>query len=483
MENYNEQEYEIDLLQLLNAIKDKLIYVIVISLLTALIGWMYAAFLAAPKYEASVNMIVNTRENTTGVMTNDDITSAQKMVNTYAIIIKSNTVLNQVIQKLNLDMSYNELYHMIEVSSIDGTQVMEIAVQGEQKGEIEQIVRTIAEIAPEIVVDAVEAGSCKVVSQVMVSDKPVSPNEKMITVLAAVAGMFVCLAVIILEELLNDYIIDDSDVENKIHIPTLGTIPVLEEMETSKEKFRLFRKKRKKIQGMKKPSQAILTKDAPFSYVEAHKMLRTNLEFLSSLSEMKSIVVTSALPEESKSTTAINLAITLAERGDSVVLVECDLRKPVLNKYMGVKHTGKGLTTYLINSAPLEDCITYVKEYDLSLVNAGSIPPNPSELLHHDRMRQLIGELKQRYDYVIIDTPPITVVTDAIILGNVTDGMLLVIRSKYAQSKTIRLAKQKLDTVGIKLLGAVITQFDVKKSGWHSGYDYGYSDYGYGEKK
>ena len=238
-------------------------------------------------------------------------------------------------------------------------------------------------------------------------------------------------------------------------------------------------------QSTGRKQQAILTDKSPFAYAEAYKTLRTNLEFITAANEVRCIVLTSALPEESKSTTAVNLALTLAEGNRSVILVECDLRKPVMRKYLKLGKGIQGLTAVLSGSAALEDCVIHDQERGISVLCAGTIPPNPSELLSHNRMQTLIEYLKEKYDYVILDAPPVTLVTDAAVLGRMADGALLVIRSKYAQAKAVRLAKQRLDSVGVKILGAILTRFDMKKSGWRSGYDYEGYDYGYGrtEKK
>lgn len=226
--------------------------------------------------------------------------------------------------------------------------------------------------------------------------------------------------------------------------------------------------------------QTLLVKDAPFGFVEAYKTLRTNLEFVSSASNARCIVVTSAVPNESKSTTALNLAITLAGSGRSVIVVECDLRKPVMRKYLKLERGSQGLSSLLCGIVTADECIMKSEQLGISLIHAGTVPPNPAELLGQDRMMDLIQTLKERYDYVILDAPPVTVVTDAAVLGRMADGALLVVRSKFASAKTVRLAKRQLESVNVKVLGAVITRFDVKRSGWRSGYGYGGYDYGYG---
>ena len=228
---------------------------------------------------------------------------------------------------------------------------------------------------------------------------------------------------------------------------------------------------------------SVAAKETPFAYVEAYKSLRTNIGFLSNVSGVRSILITSAIPMESKSTTAINLAITLADSGHSVVLVECDLRKPVLRKYLKRELGQTGLAAYLAGLVTLDDCIVDLTDLGISVIGAGVVPPNPSELLNTTRMQELVELLKHNYDYVILDAPPVTVVTDAAVVGRLTDGALLVVRSKFASARTVRQAKAKLENVGIRILGGVLTRFNMRKSGWRAGYDYNQYEYGYGQKR
>lgn len=242
-------------------------------------------------------------------------------------------------------------------------------------------------------------------------------------------------------------------------------------------------KKMKKASSRGSRFVSVAAKDTPFAYCEAFKSLRTNLGFLTNTAGVRSILLTSAVPEESKSTTAINLAITMAAEGRSVVLVECDLRKPVLRKYLKRELGQAGLAAYLAGGIRLEDCIAVLPEFGISVIGAGVVPANPSELLNSVRMQELIGLLKQNYDYVLLDAPPVTVVTDAAVVGRMADGAVLVVRSRFASARTIRAAKNRLQSVGVRLLGGVLTRFDMKKSGWRGGYDYKHYEYGYGQSR
>jgi len=245
-------------------------------------------------------------------------------------------------------------------------------------------------------------------------------------------------------------------------------------------KLNLFQNK--KNQKSSRKLQIVASATAPFAYVEAYKSLRTNLKFITRTSGASSFIITSAVPEESKSNTAINLAITLAQDDKRVILVECDLRKPVLHKYMKTTRSKKGLTSVITGEEKLESCIFKLGGVNIYALLAGAIPPNPAEMLSSPAMEQIITQLKKQFDYVILDTPPVSVVTDAAIVGNLVDGALLVVRSKYAAVDSIKLAKKKLEEVGIKIFGVVLTRYNIKESNKKTGYSYSYG-YEYSKEK
>lgn len=226
--------------------------------------------------------------------------------------------------------------------------------------------------------------------------------------------------------------------------------------------------------------QLISQKGMPFAYVEAYKSLRTNLNFLTSSTGARAIVVTSTMPEEAKSNVSVNLALTLAEDGKNVALVDCDLRKPVLHKYLKAGHNVKGVSNIVSNQCKLEEALLRLEQFKIIFLPAGTPPPNPSELLGSARMQQMIQQLRATFDYVIFDAPPISMVTDAAVIGNQVDGALFVVRSSYAPAESVEAAVKKLKDTGVKVLGAVLTRYDAKTALKGSNYAYNYYSYGYG---
>ena len=174
-------------------------------------------------------MIVNSRQDSTGSLTNDNITSSKNLISTYAVILKSNIILNEVIEELELPDTYKGLSNRITVQAINSTQVMEVAVEYPDPAVAYEIVDKLVEIAPPVIVDAVEAGSCKVVSQVSVGDEPVSPSLKKNAVLAALIGMIISMGIVVLKVIFRNYILDDEDVAKYLGLPVLAVIPEIEE--------------------------------------------------------------------------------------------------------------------------------------------------------------------------------------------------------------------------------------------------------------
>ena len=229
--------------------------------------------------------------------------------------------------------------------------------------------------------------------------------------------------------------------------------------------------------------QLITDKSMPFGYVEAYKSLRTNLDFMSGSMDVHTLVVTSTVPEESKSNVSTNLAMTLAESGKKVALVDCDLRKPVLHRYLQSGHNVNGVSNVLSNQCTLQEALKELKNYNISFLPAGTPPPNPSEMLSQPQMQAMVDALRAEFDFVIFDAPPVSVVTDAAIIGRYVDGALFVVRSNYAPTEAVRGAIRKLQDAGVKVLGSVLTRYDMKRSLKHSNYAYSYAynySYSYG---
>lgn len=233
---------------------------------------------------------------------------------------------------------------------------------------------------------------------------------------------------------------------------------------------------KKKADKIVREFQSVASPDAPFPFTEAYKSLRTNLSFVSVNEQYKTIAVTSAIPGEGKSNVAINLTISLAESGYRVLLIDADLRKPQIHKYLKIAQgSSVGLTSILSGKTALNESIFYLADHRIKVICAGIIPPNPAELLGSRRMMEMLNLLKERFDYIIIDTPPISVVTDAAVLSRQIDGVIMVVRQKHCSIEAAQLAKKNLESVDANIIGAVLNGYSVKAANREDGYYYSYN--------
>lgn len=241
----------------------------------------------------------------------------------------------------------------------------------------------------------------------------------------------------------------------------------------------------KKQQGIKR-KVLIANKKSPFAYVEAYKSIRTNFNFITQSNDYKTIIVTSATPAEGKSNVVINLALSLSELGKNVLVIDCDMRKPGLSKYLNISLRTPGLSNILSNQSTIEDVVFKISDLGFYVIPAGAIPPNPSELLCSKNMAKMIESLKKDFDYILLDTPPAYVVSDALVLERVVDGAILVIAHRQSGFNTVKTAKEKLQKSNIKIIGAILNKYDSKqsfKSDYRYDYDYYASDYSNGGKR
>ncbi|GAA0182404.1 CpsD/CapB family tyrosine-protein kinase [Clostridium sediminicola] len=223
----------------------------------------------------------------------------------------------------------------------------------------------------------------------------------------------------------------------------------------------------------------IVKRDSKSVAAEAFRTLRTNIQYSSIDKEIRTIMCTSAGPAEGKSSTIGNLALTLAGTDKKVLIIDCDMRKPSIHKKFRLSNA-TGLSDYLTGEVDLVDAIHKV-ESKLDIITSGPVPPNPAEMLSSKKMKDFMEDLKQQYDYILLDTPPVIAVTDAQVLASEVDGVVLVVASKEADKDAVVRAKELLNKVNANILGVVLNKTELR-SGKGYGYSYQYYYY-YGENE
>lgn len=235
MNTTQDQDYEtIDLLELLYMLQRRWLLLVLSTVVAAGIGFGVSRFWMTPMYQASALMIVNTRQDTTANVTSDQINSAKNLVSTYSIIVKSNDIMQNVVTTLGLNCTAGELAKRISVNAVDSTQVMQVSITSDDPEWARRVIEQVTLIAPDVIVDKVEAGSVKVISPANVGSSPISPNVGRNTAIAGMLGLVLCAGIIILAGMLDNKVRSEEDVRKYLDITVLGVIPTYTEGEKDK---------------------------------------------------------------------------------------------------------------------------------------------------------------------------------------------------------------------------------------------------------
>jgi len=312
------------------------------------------------------------------------------------------------------------------------------------------------------IAEAGKISNVRIVDKARIPKAPVRPRTKLNLILAIIVGLGLGLGVAFLLEYTDTSVKTPRDIERYSNLPLLGSIPMIKT------------KTHKKDKTSKIVTHLLIHRPTKSPISEAYRTIRTNLQFISPDKPLKTVLITSAIPEEGKSTVAANLAIAMAQMDLNTLVVDSDLRKPVIHKMFGISKN-EGLTDFLIGKIKLESAINETKLENLSLLPSGAIPPNPSELIGSQKMESLIAKLRQYYDFVLFDSPPAVAVTDAAILGSKLDGVVLVVQASRTDRTALLRAKEIFENVRANLLG-VILHMVVPPYG-RNGYYYHYYHY------
>jgi succinoglycan biosynthesis transport protein ExoP len=435
-----------------------------VALLTAVgvLGGVVASLATTPTYEARSQVFVSVQGNsdsTSDLLQGSNFTVRQ--VKSYTELVTSPRVLDPVIEELGLTDDAASLAERVRAESPMDTVLINVTATDESPqlaaSTADAIAGSLADVVGELETPAAGGDSPVQISTVRsatVPTDPSSPNLKLNLALGLVVGLALGVGLAVVRELLDTRVRSAADVEAVTDAPVLGVIGYEEDA----------------------PDHPLIVQESPQALrAEAFRRLRTNLQFLELGESARTFVMTSALPGEGKTTTSINLAITLADAGQRVVLVDADLRRPSVARYMGIEGS-VGLTTVLIGKVGIEDAVQPWGSGTLDVVAAGQIPPNPSELLGSDAMSALVTRLGETYDVVVIDTPPLLPVTDAAILAKRTGGAVLVTGVGAVHRQQVEGAVAALATAKARLLGVVVNRVPMKGPGADT---YGYSYYDY----
>ena len=421
----------------------------------------FATYKTTPTYESTARVFVAASQADAAAAYAGGLLSEQRVAG-YVVLVDSRVLAQQVQEQLGTDLTASELSDMVEARVIQDTGVLELTVTDEDAERAQTLAQSYAEelivLSEEIETPDGKADApvkATIIDPASRSDEAVSPKPARNLALGLMFGLVLGIAVALIRELLDTSIKSPEDFAAATEAPLMGSIVT----ESS-------------------GSRGLLVSDLDVQAprVEAFRVLRTNLQFVDVDQPTKVFVVTSAVQEEGKTSTAVNLALSLAQAGVRVLLMDGDLRRPRIGELLGLDDS-VGVTTVLLGKVELKDAVQRHGVTDLDVLTSGVTPPNPAELLQSNAMASLLDALRRSYEIVIIDSPPLLPVTDAALLSSQADGALLVVRYGKTSRDQLATAADRLGQVDATLVGVVMNQVPSSKSvagyayGGYSGYD------------
>lgn len=424
----------------------------------ALIGLLIAgaaSLLDKPTYTSETKLFVALQKSDSVSELQQGNAFTQARVLSYVKTATTPVVLQPVIDSLGLDVTARDLATKVTATSEATTVLISISVSDESPVQAAAIAQAVSSSLIDTVNELEKPSQggtspvkLSIVTPAVAPTTPASPNVRLNLILGTLGGLGIGLAIAVLRAVLDTRVRGAADVARVTDAPLLGGITF-------------------DTDAIKKP---LLTQTAGQSpRAESFRQLRTNLQFAHVSHRSKTVLVTSSLPGEGKSTTAINLAIALAQAGQTVALVDADLRRPMVAEYLGLERSA-GLTTALIGRADVGDLMQPWGSDELYVLTAGQVPPNPSELLGSQQMSELITRLESSFDAVIIDAPPLLPVTDAAVLAQQVGGVVVVVGAQKVSTTDLQKSLAALELVEADLLGVVLNRLPSKEANAYAYY-------------
>lgn len=469
-------EIEFDLQRLVGALVKKGWLIGIVAVVCAVAMFFGTLFFIAPKYQSSAMFYVNNNSLSIGEaslsITSSDISASRGLVKSYIVILNTRESLNDVIDYAGVDRTYGELKQMISAEAVDSTEIFQVVVTSTDPAEAEEIADAIAYILPKRIASIIEGTSAKVVDSAVLPARPSSPSYTKNTMLGFVIGLALTAAFVVLRELMDITVRTEEDIALSCKHPVLAAVPDMEAHTKGGYYYGYGNKKKAYAKAGAKDSKQpeLIGGNISFAAAESYKLLRTKLQFSFADEENCRVIgVSSAIHGEGKSLSSVNLAYTMSQLGKKVLLVDCDLRRPSLSEKLPIKKA-PGLSDFLAGQTQADNLIQMcgVKEDERAfhVISAGRIPPNPMELLSSARMERMVARLRNVYDYVILDLPPVGEVSDALAVAKFTDGLLVVVRQDYCDRIALNSAIRQFEFVDARILGIVFNCTSDERRGY-----------------
>ncbi len=406
----------------------------------------YTAYGTMYVYNVNPNLVNYQYTSTT------DLSSAVQLIDTYLVVVRSNKVMDVVADRMMMDypgIQPDFIAQTLSMASVSKTGVVQVSSTTVDPQMSADIVNAVLDVAPAEIIRVVSAGSVEIIDYAMVPEYPNSRPYLGRVALGAGAGAVFAVMILLLVFILNRKVRDSGDLTENYTLPLLASV-----------------KREKKNEG--DPGASLLSKQSPMEIIESYAKLRMNLFYTLVGKECNVVVITSPISGEGKSTIAANLAMSCAIGGKKVLLIDADLRRGCQRDIFKYDKHADGLTEVLVGNRDYPEVIIKNIRESLDLLPAGHLPPNPAEMLGTEKMAGLLKELGEKYDLVLLDMPPINIVSDPLVVSSKVAGCLLVARQNFSDRRDIRKALIAAELTGMDVLGFVLYGENVAEGSYYS---------------
>ncbi len=403
------------------------------------------------EYKAETTMFTGKEEGGQTSITLSDLEASNKLIIDYTEIANSKLVISTVMDKLGIDMDVKDFRKALSLETIENSRLFSLSFTNTDPELAADVANEMARQLLVAVADIVNVENIRIIDEAPVPTEPVFPNVNINTLLAAVIGLVGGLLFVYFNDLFSDSFDTQESVERELEMDVIAIIPKY------KEKKNAY-------------NRGLIALNEPNSYLaESFKMLRTNINYMNKETDSKVIMLTSSVASEGKTTTCCNLAITMAQEHKKVLLVDGDLRKPNLFKVFKINML-PGLTDIIYGKYALEEAVQHaINVPGLDILTSGRHTSMTTELLGSVSFRRIIDDARAKYDYIIIDAPPVLNVSDTIIISKLVDKVLFVVAMEKTNRALVREAKKGLDKVSVKTMGMILTNMTINPRSYYYG--------------
>lgn len=450
----------IEIKRVLDILVSKKVIILCILILFMVFGYIYTYHFVVPKYQSTSTLLLIPNDTyESRELTNIELLINSELITTYSSIAQNSKILKQTIRNLGLDMTEKQLLSQMKVSIVDESYIIEISISNTNPQKAMEITNELSNVFLKEIKEIYNLNNIGVVDEAQLPMQPYNIHHTKDMAIFLIAGMVISFAYIMIIYVFDNTLKKEEDIENYIHVKSLGSIPVYQD----------------------KNQEIIQSKNGKNYITECLNNIRTNILYMNSAKNAKTVLVTSCTPQEGKSWVSANIATSFAKTNKKVLLIDADMRKGRAHRIVKVKNT-KGLSDYLqVMTGNVKKDIRLGKDYiqetkipNLHILPNGTIPPNPSELLGSSNMKELIALLKTAYDIIVVDAPPCKLVTDSILLSTIIDSTVLVVNAETTKIHELNEVKKSIQTVGGEIIGAILNKKKTKAKNYSESYSYGY---------